>query len=244
MIKSLIASIFLTLFFNFFIASTVQASIISISKDGEITWKVLSEQDAFGVDIPTHSYIEVKKVADEETTSNSSVELSKSGDKISLFVTNNNESRKVNITDSESNLIEVEERPEIQKINIGYREGKFSLQQRGIVALTDFPIKIDSQTANLTVGTGSGDKFLSVLPYQIVQNVLRSKLITRVTDNRLEIIEEDRELRYSFSGEKVFDIFGFFEYKIPVSMKVSASTGETISIEGPTWYRVIGFFLS
>ena len=224
--------------------SAAVASIISVKENGEITWNVLSDQDSSDADVQTHSYIEVKRVGDDAVDPRTSIELSKAGNKVSLSVFKDNEKRQIDITNSNGNLIEIEERPETQKINIGIRDDKFSLQQRGIIALTDYPIKIDSQTANLTVGTDSGDRYLSILPYQAVQGVLRSKLISRVDENRLEIIEVDRELQYSFSGEKVFDIFGFFEYKIPVSIKVSASTGETVSIEGPTWYKVIGFFLS
>lgn len=239
-------SAIISLFFLFLITSTsvAKASIISVGKDGVITWKVLSEQDSLQMDIPTHSYIEVKKVGDDTVDPKSSIELSKVGSKVNLLVYENNEKKQIDITNTNASLVEIEERAEIQRISIGIRNDKFSLQQRGFIAVTEYPIKIDPKTANLTIGTKSGDRFLSILPYQAVQGVLRSKLITRINDNNLEIIEEGSELQYSFSGEKVFNIFDLFEYKIPVSLKVSASTGETVSIEGPTWYKVIGFFLS
>ena len=217
---------------------------MSVGADGEITWKVLSKQDSADLDIPTHSYIEIKKVGDDAVDSKSTIELSKNGDKISLYVFNDNEKRQIDITTANYDLIEIEERPEVQRINIGIKDDKFSLQQRGFFALTDFPIKIDPLSARLTIGTGSGERFLSILPYQVAQGVLRSKLISRIDNNRLEIIEEGRELQYSFSGEKVFNIFGLFEYTIPVSLRVSATTGETVSIEGPVWYKIVGFFLS
>ena len=244
MVRKLFITANLVLLFSFLGTSEVEASILSVGVNGEITWKVLSEQDGMGLDIPTHSYIEVKKVGDDRVDPKSSIELSKSGEKISLYVFNENEKRQIEVTNTNFDLIEIEERPEVQKVNIGIDGDKFRLQQRGFIALTAFPIKIDPVTARLTVGTGSGDRYLSVLPYQAVQGVLRSKLISRVNDNRLEIIEEERELQYHFSGEKVFNIFDLFEYSIPVSLKVSATTGETVSIEGPVWYKVVGFFLS
>src|SRR4030042_2516512 len=244
MIKRFLVTITFVFLFLILGSSVIEASILSVGKNGEITWKVLSEQDSLDMDVPAHSYIEVKKVENNTVDPKSSIELSKSGDKISLYVFNDNEKRQIDIKNPNGDLIEIEERAEIQKINIGVRNDKFSLQQKGISALTEFPIKIDPQTAKLTVGTKSGDRFLSVLPYQAVPGVLRTKLISRVNDNRLEIIEEGRELQYSFSGEKIFNILGFFEYSIPVSLKVSATTGETVSIEGPAWYKVIGFFLS
>jgi hypothetical protein len=244
MIKKFLVTINLTLLFFILGSSVVEASILSVDKDGEITWKVLSKEDSVGLDVPTHSYIEVKKVGDDAFDPKSSIELSRRGDKISLFVLKDNEKRQIDIANPNGDLIEIEERAEIQKINIGIKDDKFSLQQRGFSALTEFPIKIDPATAKLTVETKSGDRFLSILPYQAVEGVLRSRLISRIDDNRLEIIEEERELQYSFSGEKVFNIFDLFEYSIPVSLRVSASTGETISIEGPVWYKIVGFFLS
>lgn len=244
MIKKFLIFISVALFFLFFGFSRAEASILSIGKDGEVIWKVLSEQDSTEIDIPTHSYIEVKKVTDKDVDPKSSVELSKNGDKINLFVLKGNEKRQIDITNQNIELVEIEERAEIQKINIGVRDNKFSLRQRGFSALTDFPIKIDPETARLTVQTESGDRFLSVLPYQAVQGILRSKLINKINDNLLEIIEEERELQYSFSGEKIFNIFDLFEYSIPVSLRVSATTGETVSIDGPLWYKIIGFFLT
>jgi hypothetical protein len=225
-------------------SSTTKASLLVIEESGKVTWKVLSEQDSVNLEIPTHSYIEVKKAGDSQPNENALVELSKTNGKVNLIVVTGDEKRQVEIGSTNGDLIEIEERPEIQKVNIGVKDGKFSLYQKGISALTDFPIKIDPETAKLTIATESGERFLSILPFQAVQGVLRSKLITRVDGNKLDIIEQERELQYSFSGQKVFNIFNLFEYSVPVSLKVSASTGETVSIEGPVWYKVIGFFLS
>jgi len=244
MVKKFFLAIPLLLLLLFIMTFPARASMLMVGKNGEITWKVLSEQDNLDLDVPEHSSIEITKVAENNVDSKSLVELSKNGDKVSLYVLENGEEKKVDIANPNSSLIEIEERNEIQKVNIGIRDDKFSLQQKGIVALTEFPLKIDPITANLTVRTESGDRFLSVLPYQAVQTVLRSKLMSRINDNRLEIIEEERELQYSFSGEKVFNIYDFFEYTIPISVRVSATTGETVSVEGPSWYKIVGFFLS
>lgn len=244
MIRRFLLTITIILPLFILMSSDVGASLLSIDKDGEITWKVLSEQDDSSLDVPTHSYIEVKRIADADVSANPSIELTKSGDKMNLSVIDDSEEREIDISNTQGDIVEIEERPEIQKINIGIKENKFSLRQKGVLALTEFPIKIDPVSARLAVGTSSGDRYLSVLPYEAVQGVLRTKLISRVNDNTLEIVENDSELQYAFSGEKVFNILDFYEYAIPVSLKVSATTGETVSIEGPDWYKVIGFFLS
>ena len=241
--RLLLAIVFVFLLFALG-SSVADAAILSVDKNGKIVWKVLSERDGPNNDIPTHSYIEVTKIADSSVKANTSIELSKSEGKIDLYVYEDNQKRQINITNLGSSVIEIEERAEVQKVNIGIKDDKFSLQQKGYFALTEFPIKINPESANLTLATGSGEKYLSILPYQIAQGALRSKIISRIDNNRLEIIEEERDLQYFFSGEKVFNILGFYEYSIPVSLRVSATTGETVSIEGPSWYKGIGFFLS
>lgn len=243
MLKKALTSLLILLLFS---SSThsIYASLLVIEKDGQVIWQVLSEEDSTDLDIPTHSFLEIKKTAGVTPNPTSTVELSKKDGKVTLIVTSENEKRQIDVSSEDIELVKIEERPEVQKVAIGFQDGKFNIQQKGISAITDFPIKIDPSTARLTVATQSGERFLSILPYQAVQGVLRSKIISKVDNNKLDIVEHERELQYSFSGQKIFNILNFFDYSVPVTLKVSATTGETVSIEGPVWYKVIGFFLS
>ncbi len=244
MVKKVIILLFLFVIFLNLSSSSVYASVLSVGKNGEIIWKVLSQEDSLDISVPSHSSIEVKKVFDDSVNPKSLIELRKDDGKISLSVFNDNESREISVNGFREDLIEVEERAEVQRFNIGVVDNKFSISQGKFLALTEYPIQVDPKSARISLKTESGERFLAMLPSDVVRGVLKSKLISRVKDNLLEIKEEKRDLQYSFSGEKVFNIFNFFEYSVPVSLKVSAITGETVSIDGPFWYKIIGFFFS
>ena len=77
-----------------------------------------------------------------------------------------------------------------------------------------------------------------------MDSVLRSKKINRIgVDNKLNIIENDRELSYEVGGERVINLFNIVEYSVPVTVQVSASTGEILLVDQPTWLKVLGFLL-
>lgn len=240
--KLSITIIFASLLFYAFTGS-VSAELITINKDGDIVWKVLSEKD-IALEIPRHSYIEVKSVAETESKDSSNVQLSRKDNKVSLLVATDSETRELDVSNWSEEIIEIEERPEVQKLSIGVKENKFSLENKGIVALTDFPINIDSKSARLSVETSSGIRYLSVFPYEAVKTVLRTNLLNKVSDNNIEIVEEDRELQYIVEGEKILNFAGIYNYSIPVTAKVSASTGEILFVDAPVWYKVVGLLVT
>jgi hypothetical protein len=172
---------------------------------------------------------------------NSKVSLTKNNEKISLIVSSDNETRELDVSGVTDKLVEIEERAEAQKITIGVSNNMFILEQKGIKASTNFPINIDSKSAELSVKTSSGDRFLSILPFQAVETILRSKLISTVTDNKIQILESGQELQYEVKGEKIFNFFDIYKYSIPITLYISASTGEIIYFDSPTWFKVVGF---
>ena len=224
--------------------STAFASLLVIDEGGQVVWKVLSEKDSIALEIPRHSFIEIKKAARKEADEGSRVNLTKTDDKISLVVTSNNETRELDVSGWENDLVEIEQRGEIQKIIVGVVDNKFSLEQKGIKALTDFPIEIDAKTAEFSVKTSTGNRFISVLPFEVVETLLRSKLLNKITNNEIQILEQERELQYVVSGEKVINVLGFFQYSVPVSASLSVSTGEILGIEAPIWYKAISFLFT
>ena len=78
-------------------------------------------------------------------------------------------------------------------------------------------------------------------PLEAVEAVLRTKLITKAVNPKIEIVEKERELQYIISGEKVFNILGIYEYSIPITSYISASTGEILSVDSPTWFKYVKF---
>ncbi|OGM61565.1 hypothetical protein A3A52_02870 [Candidatus Woesebacteria bacterium RIFCSPLOWO2_01_FULL_39_14] len=221
--------------------SFVSASLLVVKNDGEVTWNVLSEEDNLALDIPTHSYLEVKKAAEVAPSPTSVVTLSRQNGKISLLVDSGNERRELDVTNWQEDLLEIEERAETQKLKVGIEGEKFSLEQEGIIALTSFPVTVDSKTANLSVQTSSGQKFLSIFPREAVDALLRTKLVNKIVNPRIEVVEENRQLQYVVAGEKVFNILGLLDYSIPITSYISASTGEILSIDSPTWFKYVKF---
>lgn len=244
MVRKRLLSLLLGIITLIFSASQAQASLLVIEKDGNVVWNVLSLEDSLSLEIPRHSYIEVKEAAKVKPNANSKVTLTKNNEKISLVVSSDNETRELDVSGVTDKLVEIEERPEVQKITIGVSDNMFILEQKGIKASTNFPINIDSSSAELSVKTPSGDRFLSILPFQAVETVLRSKLINKVTDNRIQILERGQELQYEVKGEKIFNFYDFYKYTIPVTSYISASTGEVIYFDSPTWFKVLGFLFT
>ena len=226
------------------IPAKAEAGLLTIDKDGESIWKVLSYEDDYGLEIPRHSSLEVKKVSDEgEGREDSVVNLLKEGDKISLLVSSDNENREVDVSGFSGELVVVEERPDVQRISVGFENERFSLEQKGVKAYTNFPIKIDSKSAELTLKTQSGERFLSILPAEAVETLIRSNILSTVKNNAVEIIEEDNNLLYLIEGNKNIGLMDIFKYSVLVRSRVSASTGEILGIDAPVWYKVIAFLI-
>ena len=230
-----------------FSPTRASASIVLIDKNGNVILKVLSSENSISLDVPKKEGIEIK----EPTTSysaESKVYLSKEEDRLVLNIENQGGQKSLDVSDykNKEDLIEIEERPEVQTLKIGVVGGKFAIIQKGIVALTDFPINVDAKNAHLSVITPSGVKYLSIFPEQAIQSVLRSKTMNRINpEDMLSITEADGGiLSYEIKGDKVINVFNLFEYSTPVVGRVSASTGEILFIEEPTWLRVLGFLFS
>ncbi|OGM20260.1 hypothetical protein A2955_00240 [Candidatus Woesebacteria bacterium RIFCSPLOWO2_01_FULL_37_19] len=239
----------LTIIFILFLILTLSsykaasASVLVIKESGEIVFNVLSEDTS--IEIPRHSFLEIKDVANAKPDKDSKVSLEKNEEgKISLIVLSDNQKREMDVSQIKDGLIEIEERAATQKLQVGIEGDKFLLSQNRIKAITDFPITIDSKSAEIIVKTPSGSKYVSILPSVAADTILRTKVINTINGNRVSIIEEERELQYEISGEKTINLFNLYFYTIPVQTRLSASTGEILDIEAPIWYKVLGFLFT
>lgn len=242
-----VAKTFLVFFLSFiFLISTssAYASLVTINEEGRIVINVLSAEESLELEIPRGEYLEVKNIVSATPDPEAKITLSKDGGKVKLNVSTASGDKSLDVTSYKDEIVEVEERPQAEKLVIGVRDGKFTIAQRDVIAITDYDINIDPQDARLMLETPSGLAYLSILPRQAVNSVLRSKTINRIGgDGALSIIETDRELSYEVAGDKVINVFNLIEYPVPVKVNVSASTGEILSVDQPTWLRVIRFLL-
>lgn len=223
---------------------SASAKLISIQDDGEIVWSVLSSGVDVDLEIPKSSNIEVKEAAKSKPADDAKILLQRDGEKVSMIVNTGSYEKELDVTDWEDSVIEIEERPELRQISINVVDGRFAIKQRNITALTDYPISIDTETAKLSVTTESGDRLVSVLPYDAVASLVRTRIISRVAEGGVDLVEEERELTYRVSGEKLLNLFNVYEHPVQMSVVVSASTGEVVEIEAPIWYKAISFLFT
>ncbi|KKQ40748.1 MAG: hypothetical protein US60_C0054G0007 [Microgenomates group bacterium GW2011_GWC1_37_8] len=221
-------------------AAPAEAKLVTINDMGEIVWSVLSDEASITLE-PTSSFIEIKKIDQDKPDQKPVVSLGKQDGKISLKVSSENGTKELEINKNENNLIEIEERPEVNKLIIGVQNDKFRLEQKGVVAYTENQINIDASSAKLKVATSKGDEFLTILPYEAVEAALRTKLLTSVSRGKLEISEHEGELQYKMDGNKTFNLFDLYAYSIPVTAYVSPLSGELLSIDSPGWYKYVSF---
>ena len=220
----------------------VHASLVTIDNQGKVIVNVLSAEESIELEIPSSEFLEIKNVVSETLEGDAKISLAKVDGKATLEVSSPSGNKSLDVTNYKKEVIEIEERPQVQKLTISVSGDKFVIGQRNVFAETDYQINIDASTARLTLETPSGLRFLSILPRQATDSVLRAKYINRIeSEKKLLIKEEGSELAYEVYGDKVLNFFNFFEYPIPVSVKVSASTGEILFVDQPTWLKVINF---
>jgi len=220
-------------------ATQARASILTIDEEGRVVLNVLAEEYGLGLDIPESESVEVKEKSGASLDER--IKIQKDGGKISLLIGSESGGKNLDITGLNEEILEIKERPEIQNISVSLINGVFVFHQKGIEAETEFSINVDPGEAKVSLTTPTGEKYLSVLPYDAYATVLRSKLISDVSGKKGYLIDEDGGLRYLFKGDKVFNLLNIYKHAVPVEIKLSASTGEIVGVDSPTWFRLIGF---
>ncbi len=241
--KILLISVFL--FFLF--PQPARASLITVNQKGEVVLKVLSSQDEIALGIPKRDFLEVKEMAvGLPAVSNPKISLQKSEGKVLLKVQTDSSQTSLDVSGWTEDVVEIEEREETKKLAIAIKKDKFSIKQEGVVVLTDYPISINPQKNQLSVETPSGNRFLSILPIEAAQSLLRARIISRLFLNNEAVLTENErgELIYVISGEKTINLFNLFDYSVPVTAQVSALTGEVVLVDQPVWLKILGFLFS
>lgn len=233
---------FISLLVFFLTASSVEASLVTIDREGKLIINVLSIKDSIELEIPRRDFLEIKDIATETPDPSAKISLAKVDGKVKLNVSTGSGEKTLDVTNFQDGIVEIEQRPEVEMVTIGVENDKFTIKQRGVTAETDYEINIDPQSAGLTLSTPSGFRYLSILPRQATEIILRSRIINRISGgSKISLEEVEGELSYGVAGERVINLFNLFDYSVPVSARVSASTGEVLSVDQPTWLRILGF---
>jgi len=222
------------LFFFFIFAARAQAALVNLTEERQVVWNVLSAEDASG------EFVVKKTLTGQEA---SKISLVKEGEQVLLFASSGGAERVADVTGYTREIVEVEHKEAPSVIKIYANEDSFQIDQGGVVAVTRFPIYIDTDSREFSIRTNSGEHFLSVLPREVFNSLIRLKVITSLGgDGSFEITEGGLgELSYVVKGKRKIEVLNIAEFDVPVTASVSAATGQLIKINQPVWLSVLGF---
>lgn len=139
-------------------------------------------------------------------------------------------------------LDEVESELEDEGIKIASASGRPVFSRNKVGAQTDFPLSIDIGTNQLIVSTPAGEKIVTILPDQAVQNLLATNIINSVAgtdttgelgalDSVVKLEMRNDEVVYRVKGVKTRRLFGLFSVSNSATIFVSAESGVPIAQE-------------
>jgi len=145
-------------------------------------------------------------------------------------------------------IFKIEERLATNQIKIATDEANRFIIQRGDAgAVSQFPLSIDLATNTLIVNTPSGQKTVTVLPDQAVQNLLVANIVSRLggsavvnsfrtgeTSTLAQVItlgEQNGVPIYEINGISDQKLLGFIPVTIEKTVDVSAETGAIVSTQ-------------
>lgn len=110
-------------------------------------------------------------------------------------------------------------------------------------ARTQFPLSINPETNELIVTTPSGQKVVTILPDQAVENMLSKNVLSDIGqedgEDSVEIETRNNELVYRVKGEKKHKFLGFIPLKTAITAFVSAQTGQLSAKEQSLLSQII-----
>jgi hypothetical protein len=212
--------------------------ILTVDGEGKIVMSILGESTESGE-------IEVKKIVDKETYEEGKISLQKENANVYLNVSTKSSSQTMNVTDIKDNLVELEQRPQVEKMVLRLENGRFILDQGMVGAATINEIEIDSASAKIAIKTRTGSKFLFVSPRGAFSTLYKMRLIDGIKDEKLmELYEDDdAQVYYEVHGFKNLNIMNLYIFELPISAKVSAQTGDFKGVVAPGWLKFISIFL-
>lgn len=165
----------------------------------------------------------------------------------------------------EDEIISIDERADKEQIRIRtFNTAADATQNRAIVerlntqALTDLPLSVNLATNELTVTTPAGERTVTVLPDQAVQNMLAANVIDRIggpavaellqqssietLEHVITLAEQNGVPVYAIAGTKQQRLFGFIPVAVQLTVTVSAETGEVLDTDRSFVDSVIDFF--
>lgn len=243
---------------------SIKSKTETISPTG-LKMKTESEDEKQETEIETADGQKIKtKIEDDGTTK---IEIENGTIKLKYSIVNgqvvlnveNEDGEEVEITDDELEKLENEVENDLEDDDlrlVSTTDNQLALTQNQIAALTDFPLSINVETNELIVTTSAGQKIVTVLPEEAVQNLLATGIINSIETppsdiaaqdqlgaltGVVEIEERDSEIVYKIKGKKTHLMFGIIPVSTPVTAFVSTDTGLPVAKQQSILTNVIDF---
>ncbi|MBI3109792.1 hypothetical protein HYZ06_02005 [Candidatus Daviesbacteria bacterium] len=149
----------------------------------------------------------------------------------------------------EQELFKIVDRVDKSGIKIATAGGELLVARNNVGALSNFPLQIDLNTNQLIITTPAGQKVVTVLPDQAVQNMLAANVISRListTSGQLTSVSDVVTLGlqnnvpvYEIPGIRDFKLLGFIPVSQPVTVIVSTETGELVETQESLMTKII-----
>ncbi len=230
--------------FVFFVAP-VSASLAVIEPDGNVIVNVLGTETST-LEIPQSESLTVTKTLSYAPEMHSQVSLRREDGEVYLKVLSDSGEQTLDVGEYDDEILEIEERPKLEKMTIAVSDGKFVIKQNELTAHTDYEITVDSENGRLLLDAPGGKQFLSISPREAVQTLFRAKTVSNLDyTSGISIIEDNNHvLTYRVQGEKLLNFFDFYYHPVEVTAYISALTGEITRVDQPQWLQFIGFLFS
>ena len=160
----------------------------------------------------------------------------------------------IEVNDAEVQLLKTQLEDQLRSsgIEIASSSSRTSIGKNRIKAKTNFPVSVDPETNQLTVSTPAGQKVVTVLPDQAVQNMLSKNILSEVEyenestgsgelESQIELENRNDQVVYKVKGKKDHKLLGFIPVKTDTTAYVSAENGEVVAKDESLLSRLVGY---
>lgn len=153
-------------------------------------------------------------------------------------------------------LLKIDDRLAKDNIKVATAGAERFLLQKGTVgAVTNFPLSVDLATNTVFINTPSGQKAITILPEQVIQNLIAANVVNRLggraivdaaANNNLTSVNQLITLGerngipvYEINGISDQKLLGFIPVLIEKDITVSAETGNAVFIDQPFSSKIL-----
>lgn len=221
--------------------------------------KIKTKNEATGFESETE--IEDGKEKTKVKFRNIKIEFEREGSKVvAKFKDENGE--EIELEDDEENelLDDLNDELEDDDITIATDSASPGFIQKGRRVRTNFPLSINPTTGELFVTTPAGEKMVTILPNEAIENMIRAGIMTRTEeppspppadegtgsaeiipddDASIELAQLNDEPVYIISGIKAQNLLGVVPVDIKIKTFVSTADGSLVDIEQNFFARLL-----